>query len=766
MSAQSSARSKRRQSALFSSKNLLPVPQLSFSSITTSTPARGNQKHIPAPLPTPQPYAGRLLSTPVHAHNDNTSVFGFSPGAEADETALLAVDYRSISREGVASDQQLQDDLFEETAILEQRAFSNRRTSHEGDQSSGGLGALIFSNLIAGNQAHDALERLELGRRRDSENSRRSERISPFKRNASYTVSTGGEYLVDYETDVRFGDDLLDGFGVGQSSPDSPETFPQPASLSPQITTSLFAKAHTPISLQYSPASTVSRAHQDPPEEQAPQSPTRASRLNTDRTQDATLSPGPVVRTPPLQNNEESLHDDCQQDAVQIQYVQPYSHLESPGRSPAGVHSTVYTPVDPSPSMAERRQARRALRGLTASMAILLSPVAEDRDREKSMSRSRSMLMEALEKSHLQGVEACQNEAAPPTMSIQQDHAASTSTSEPQPEDLPAEERMMFTQLPPPTSKHDEAISAKPIPLASVLEASLSQNSIRADASIGQSSIQVPSVPPQLDGASKNHHSSRRKATARHKSGSASLKSLSAAKPADPALPRRNRPEVSRSASVGPSYLKPTLSRSIQQRESVSLKRSISASQTGQSVFKPVVRKTPGDRLGPGQPSKGMPSAQAAGPSSHRVRVACAPIPSSSEQRTASLAKERSVDDLFERRQRDGYRAPIITQPKDEVRRKAAVAERRSDLAEKMMQPEPKTALIPAHVSTQDEALTVPRGFAFAQNKRERKRARPEEDRIGIASTVVPTSTRPIPVRKARRVSLPSMTACQAPDTE
>lgn len=763
MSAQSSARSKRRQSALFSSQgrpSLLPLPQIAISNITTSTPARGLQRHVPAPLPTPQPASAHPLSTPARGYDDNTTFFGFSPGAEAEETALLAVDYRSAGHERHhAQEEQMHDELFDDTAILEQRAFANRRTSHEGDQSSGGLGALIFSNLIAGGPARDALERLELGKRRDSDTSRRSEHVSPIKRNASFTVSTGGEYLVDYETDVRFGDELLEKvFNTATLSRDSPLDLAQ--NLNP-ITfyhaDSTAHQAHTSTSLaELSSGATrriASRSLEPHPDEseRIQDSPTYISPANAQ----ALTSPG--ARSGSIQDDEDEAGSASEEAGHPVQdQIEQHEDLSeqvatSAVDSPARPEPALPVSARPSPALEERRQARRLRRGLTASMVTLLSPVAEDRDREKSISRSRSMLAEAIEAQQL-------NLIAHVDVPI-------TVSEPPMPENLcqePEEElpRQWHSDFPDavepagvPSSQPEPIIAdqstsnvSKPLPLASVLAASRSQPqsmNILATSAVSEPQAFQPTeavtAPAQLitrplaNASTKPSHTVSRQTTS-------AVVSKQLARSSD--------------KGEGPSYLRPTLSRSIQQRDALPAKRVLSTSQR-KAVNSQSMTQKPTSLSAPRQ-SIASPQSQASIHAPSQPRAPSATVVASLHRSAAVEAKEDKRDEN-RKAARDNYRRLVAESRHDDS---GQVEAHKNSL--KRDQPSQRSASVPATVQealndrADDPGLTVPRGFAFNQT---RKRLRQEDSALATTQPRIRRVVRPIVstapvVRKARRVSV------------
>lgn len=780
MSAQSSARSKRRQSALFTSKSLLPLPQLSISSIATSTPARANQKHTLAPLPTPQPPTARLLGTPARQQHDNTTFFGFSPGAEADETALLAVDYRSLGRR----EEQMQDELFDDTAILEEKAFANRRTSHEGDHSSGGLGALIFSNLIAGSQAHDALERLELGKRRDSDTSRRNDHASPLKRNASFTISTGGEYLVDYETDVRFGDDLQDLYDrTVEASPPTENAYSNPPPPSFRFSSSPVASLHSPFVIQVSKVAPhqpmESDATQNTVQNQVVSSPSLKDKSEYLQ-QDTTRVIGGPLGPQAVRADAEQVEEASQQVSADVDLSPSKQPALSPGISPASVHSAISTFAEPSPlpSMAEKRLARRMRRGLTSSMAILLSPVAEDRDREKSMSRSRSMLVEAIEAqfADLPAAEASQN------MTITHHIGPVRSPSEEalppanEPANTSMQQGLVDEEVLEPYRTEEKQQSpiggtsfTEPVPLASVLAASLVQRTLLLPGSTQD--LDVASAAASSSVTSKSRPApipSLPEGLIKHK-----IKPQPASKALEKVSSQSRVAKVPRSASDGPSYLKPTLCRSIQQREAVSFQRSTSSSRARPPVTSASQRRTASETLPHDirQASEASTSRQHRQPPLRRARVVSAPIDVSVGGPPALIAKKRSVDDLFERRQRDGARTVTTNATIDKSKGKGKESE-------KVLKPQ-QTRFTSGKQTTssgltenvykgaQDEALTVPRGFAFGSSRRgeTKKRSRSDLDtthtvapisfeREGAPQRAIEHAIQSVPIRKARRVSI------------
>lgn len=764
MSAQSSARSKRRQSALFSSQgrpSLLPLPQLSISSITTSTPARGLKRHIPAPLPTPQHASIHLLSTPARVHDDNTTLFGFSPGAEADETALLAIDLRSAGHgHNNVQDEHLQDELFDDTAILEQRAFSNRRTSHEGDQSSGGLGALIFSNLIAGNQAQDALERLELGKRRDSDTSRRSEQVGTVKRNASFTLSTGGEYLVDYETDVRFGDDLAE---EESSSPLKAEAvlghqadWPQdpPSSLF-NFSSSPFQPAHTPTSLATTSNSphrrSVHSLSENHPSEAELQRELQESLLQKNSESFPQVLVADAAYPDPRQTAEQASTPGSEATARQVHHdltSQAHETLEVATThvavSPAHTSPAMPYTTRPSPALEERRQARRLRRGLTASMATLLSPVAEDRDREKSMSRSRSMLGEAIEAQQSQLLPAQQHAEERQSTPTHPEHDTEAALRNPvhSSRTIPAE----------PSSFN----LSQPIPLASVLAASLSRDSVNPARPMQDDTIPAPSIssktmqlskhievpPMQVPTASKRHN-----AVSKKPSQVTSNKTISTV------VPRQH--ERSDGKREGPSYLKPTLSRSIQQREPVPAKREVSTFEQKVVRRDPVSRKPTIKQTSRPSIAVSLSKSPTHLPSSVRVPLAATRAPL---QSSAGTAVKKSAKDLPTQATRDASHAPAEKVHKLANEQQVERAQEPVDNVEAVRRGPPLSGIIPEDPKDgmDDAALTVPRGFAFAQP---RKRVRQGDTAPVVASqSKTRRIIRPIlpvvpSVRKARRVS-------------
>lgn len=776
MSAQSSARSKRRQSALFSSKSLLPLPQISISSIATSTPARGSQRQLPAPLPTPGPSQTHLLGTPARKQDDNTTFFGFSPGTEANETALLAVDYRSIGFEDVGRNEQLEADTFDDTAILEQRAFADRRISNEGDQSLGGLGALIFSNLIAGNQPQEALERLELGKRRDGSTSRRSITLSPAKRNASFTLSTGGEYLVDYETDVRFGDDLQDLFDEAAEYATNKEKIFLDAVLPPVTFGS------SPIPRLYPPSSP--HVANDYPNRTAQSR--QEGILAADSLDHQQYTSSPVQHKFYTNTCERSSPTACaeirlpgkDEPAYTAQALPPlgssHGYIDpSPAISSASVHPTVPVSDEPSQAMAEKRLARRQRRGLTASMAVLLSPVAEDRDREKSLSRSRSMLREALEDPYL-GDPA--KEAGHPSVSHVQDHEdhAPESTHD---KDAHFHPQEVVTQIQaasiwkgepddechadqspfPPTGT--DTIS--PVPLACILAASLPDVGRSANLSPASSIFTRPTAsephPLITDEGQALAMTSLAKSTVKQQKASGAAGSN--LKRTAESVGRQNRA----APRDGPSYLKPTLRRSIQQRETVPLRRSVSLSKAKPAVKGAPVRRTASHTMvdhasRPLQPATGR---KAQGSVSDRELVTSTSADTTAPRVAIALSKKNSVDDLFERRQRDGGKASSRAREKGKGK----------ELVEhqKFKRPETNQAALPETSSQEpkdrlDAGLTLPRGFSFAQSRPARKPA--SEDRTGRGEAALhgeraagrSAVIRPhaVAMRKARRVSLGS----------
>lgn len=765
MSAQSSARSKRRQSALFSSHgrpSLLPLPQLSIHSVATSTPARGLQKHLPAPLPTPKAPVSRLLSTPAKGYDDNTTFFGFSPGVEANETALLAVDYRSAAGQ---HNEQNGDDLFDDTAVLEERAFANRRTSHDGDTSTGGLGALIFSNLVAGGHTQDALERLELGKRRESSTSRNSEHTSPVKRNASFTVSIGGDYLVDYETDVRFGDDiyekLRDNEADAEARKDEHESVRinlAPPSI--QFTSSPAVRAYTPTSPDESPTDASPSAARHVQSTQSPrQLPGSPVPLPSDT--HSPLLPTSPARSVQTSHTQGHVLHSGQKDVPDAREQQQQPYLpESPAKS------AVSASAEPSPTMAERRQARRLRRGLTASMAILLSPVAEDQDREKSISRSRSMLAETVEsQSSMPHVLPPAVQEAPPRMTSQietrrEDHQVYTTVlhfgqKEPVPADGPDLPEVQ-AELPH-TSEHASGdngriASREPVSLASMLVASLSQSNIDVTdheldhAPVASSSKEIAKEPS----GSRN---SQFTAKSRQRAASASLPAHTG-----PVIKKHIR-EPSNSQANAPSYLNPTLSRSIRQRQSAKTRQTemsqrnsrIDASRAAKTVVKEVIHTTqpirqPKQKTKPPLPPRPIQT----------QKPADIPAP------TARIVKKKSIDDLFERRQRDGARVPALEHPQNctssSMNGKGKEEQSRAD--EIHMRPVAHQATLNPCSAASDEALTVPRGFNFAAP---RKRLRQESAaapgptsapaRVQVRRTTAQPETGKAPCRKARRVS-------------
>lgn len=746
MSAQSSARSKRRQSALFSSKSLLPLPQISISSIATSTPARGNQRQLPAPLPTPGPSEAHLLGTPARIQDGNATFFGFSPGVEANETALLAVDYRSIRREDDARDEQSHEDIFDDTAILEQRAFANRRCSNEGDQSLGGLGALIFSNLIAGNQAQEALERLELGRRRDGNTSRQSITLSPVRRNASFTLSTAGEYLVDYETDVRFGDDLQDVYDqAADASLDNKR-------ISSNVPPASFDFRSSPIKSLYPSSSphvvNKSILHMTTSRQENLVEHHLDDQQSTLYPAESTLGHSRAFSEAFQETSRPAIMEEMEVPGKDVFTVdQPTHGPLSPGSSrrtveqssaisPASVRSAISVPAEPSPTMAEKRLARRMRRGLTASMAVLLSPVAEDRDKEKSMSRSRSMLCEAVEDqcSHRSHVEA---ETGHPSVQNHSDrtlHPPTEQDTQTHTEDAPANVQEFSIQqtesengcnaekhVPPPVSTE----MAELIPLASLLTASVPNVDYSANLSAhGSSRVYAPpsdSLAVPSEAVSAVIHHPPKLALKRQ-----SVKAASNPTPAVNLLKRQH----TLTQKEGPSYLKPTLSRSIQQRDTVPLRRSVSLSSTQIVGNAASLRRTASHSVVRQAPKPSQTTEIGREPLELSVDKKCVASTSGSvaaSQSTAPVSKKHSVDDFFERRQRDGGKVSIAMQGKGEGKESDRIVHE----PQEPRGPEAgKTAVssdvMQASRSTTDDALTIPRGFAFAHTRRARNTASKE----------------------------------------
>ena len=222
--------------------SLLGIPQIA-GGFTTSTPARsssnGQTYTLPAPMPTPQ------QQLPCLAEADST--FFNAGGDDGEETALLGLNHND------AHGAVMQDTFIEAgphveepetTVMLQQRAFANNNNGM-------GLGGKLFDMLMTQSQPlqeaplpsrgpQDVLLSIDLGnsqlgREKRLSRSPTKRRSSTARRNERSSIGPSGQSFVDFDTDVRFGDDLL-GTGSKEATPEVDAvveaTKPLPASTS------------------------------------------------------------------------------------------------------------------------------------------------------------------------------------------------------------------------------------------------------------------------------------------------------------------------------------------------------------------------------------------------------------------------------------------------------------------------------------------------------------------------------------------------------
>lgn len=251
----------------------LPVarrPSLQRAAFTTSTPARSNgalSAMPPAPLPTPLDRLPVLSEADSTFFRDDKFVGG---GDDNEETALMGLDY-DIHAENVQDTfigslvGQENQEIAETTAMLQQRAFANNSLG-------AGLGGKLFEMLMSQSQSaqpvsvairptQDVLHAIDLGNSQLGKDRRFSSpkkaRISTTdRRNERSSIGPSGQGFIDFDTDVRFGDDLL---GRTSREPSPKEelcahpilSLPQPFSfrnLVPATNASVFRQGSRPLS--------------------------------------------------------------------------------------------------------------------------------------------------------------------------------------------------------------------------------------------------------------------------------------------------------------------------------------------------------------------------------------------------------------------------------------------------------------------------------------------------------------------------------------
>ena len=158
----------------------------------TSTPARVNLLSSgPAPMPTPAAHVAALSGLA------EVSLSGAYGGK--DDTQLLGLDF-------LAEQNNVLD--YDDTVLLQQRAFGESSGMH-----GAGLGERLLEMLMdqgeLRQQQQAVLQKMELGSSQIGRNRANTSRSSSTRRNEHVTLGPGGESFVDFELDVRFGDDLL-----------------------------------------------------------------------------------------------------------------------------------------------------------------------------------------------------------------------------------------------------------------------------------------------------------------------------------------------------------------------------------------------------------------------------------------------------------------------------------------------------------------------------------------------------------------------------
>ena len=204
---------------------------------TTSTPARGPGllSAMPAPLPTPQDRLPAMLQEEA----DSTffqAVGANGGGDEAEETALLGLKYDGHAafdaQDTFIGGQDQAAEVAETTIMLQQRAFATNNNNTNGS----GLGGKLFEMLMSQSQStqivpaasrapQDVLLSIDLGnsqlgREKRLSTSPKKPRTSAARRNERSSIGPSGQSFVDFDTDVRFGDDLLGG-GSKEASPEA-----------------------------------------------------------------------------------------------------------------------------------------------------------------------------------------------------------------------------------------------------------------------------------------------------------------------------------------------------------------------------------------------------------------------------------------------------------------------------------------------------------------------------------------------------------------
>lgn len=795
MSSEASPYLSRRDSALRRSRrksSLLPLPQITHS-FTTSTPARGLSRAIPAPLPTPQPTKAHLPSTLKYTEDvENSTFFAFpAAGSEEDETALLAIEFRRSGSEDNKQQQEdeIQDTLFESTLVLEQRAFANRKWGQDGDRSYIGLGALIFNNLVGNAQAKDALERLEHGNRRRSSNSNKASttvdaiQTSPYKRSASFGLSKAGETFVEYETDVRFGDDILGDHETSSSqsssSPPPPVVHLPLLSLSSRNNIDTQQDNEVDLVLHDDPQTnrasspeavpSSARVSSSPPEIDNPE----ANEWLTKKPE--TEAPDYMHSIPAVDHQEvasttisELSESSSDVEDVQVTPEETAYNQDSPApRASEHTLSIAETQVEKVSkqvnALIARREARRMARGLAVTSA--LSPVAEDRSKEKSLSRTNmssswsisrrdfsqdSISSEKVENSEVTAPvvvasnvssvvhntaltmstssykvasqvqdgrnvpdvndEACEGAEAVP-QNITQKQADVTMACDSPVQDNPSHthvqqaEKTSPVSVPAGTSTY--SIQDQPRRLISRRATSAEQNK-DAPPQMDKATSHVEKSVPSYMRSTQSRYQQQRELGHSRKGPTVTKAKVNPSVPTRRNLSFVNAPQDAAEQTTASDTVARSRVSSVadyHRRNTVILGRTRAVSSTGSLDARPV--------------------------HAPRLRTVSAPA-SSRTERAAPLKRKKSVDDFFERRQRDLGRIPCHETDESHLE------------ASNTLMPTGGTSTAPPPRSSRhdDDALTVPQGFSFGQSHRNRKRPR-EEGRTSTLALVELRAKRP-----------------------